>query len=599
MRAAIYCRVSTAEQIEGTSLDEQERKCRAYADSHGWTVADGHVYIDPGISGTDPNRPEWRRMLAAAGSGAFDVVIVSKLDRFSRSAGHAQTEIRRLVDFGVQFVSLAENLDLTTPQGRAMLGVMATFAELERDTIAQRAVDGQRALARQGRWPGGTAPFGWRIEGSGKGKGGKSKGEANDVRLVPDERERDMIRIAVETIEGGGSTADVALLLNAQGYHGRGNGANHPPAPWNHQRVREMLQKRALMGWTAWGKETRKQRGNVTKMKRDGTPLYGDSIPIELPDPPLSEERWLALQNRLAQRASGPKTAKATYPNSLAATPCGGRLGGIKFGDRPRSYRCTGMKWKPGPHEKCGCKVIRADWLDFQVWHAVVEVLSDPERLLSLAADYIGFRAEADEPEADTVERIRRRIETLEKNRREKVVEYLRAGIEADLVNEAVAQVDAEIDQARAVLVQMEAHRADAYSEQQRARSLEELARHAAERLPNMTLDEQAEVLRLLRVKVSVLEQAKEPSLSVEGVVPGGVDLFAAGEDGPQTAPGGPWPPPREGCGDETVQPARGGASPPPTSRAIRSPSTTRSPTGSASRSLSRSRQSPNRPDTW
>ncbi|WP_322938026.1 recombinase family protein [Nocardioides bizhenqiangii] len=578
LRAATYRRVSTEEQVEGFSLDEQTHDTRELIAKRGWTIDPAHEYVDEGISGTNPNRPGWRAMLAAAQRREFDVLVVKKLDRFARTARHGLTEVQNLLEAGVAVVSVKDPLpDLTTSMGRAMLGVSFVFAELERDTIAERVAGSMRQMARQGRWPGGTAPYGWKIEGKGK----KQTGTANDVKLVPDPEEREVIRLCVETVLNGRSTADAANLLNSLGHRGRGT-AGRPGALWKHQRVREMLRKRALVGETYWGQETRKSQkrpdgsaSRVTRME-GGKPKYGDAVLIKLPDPPLDTETFEAVQRALDATAYGVKSDAKTYPNRGAATICGGTLGGISSPERARQYRCSNRKWRATDYQPCTCVRFNADALDSAIWRAVCEALSDPDRLLGLASDYLNLRADVAPAEAATLGSLDAKISTLERNKTDKVAECLRIGLDANVLASAVEQIDAEIEALRAYRATMEQHREVEQAEESRVSALTRLAEQARTNLPHFDLDQQAEVLRLLRVRVTLLDDTKYPGLRVEGVVPGG------------------------GLADlDSLRPISGSGSPPPTSRAIRRPSITRSPTGSPSRSLSRSRQSPNRPDTW
>lgn len=153
-RAAIYLRVSTFDQVDGTSLDVQEQRCHAAATSKGWEVIER--FIDGGVSGTKADRPEWRRMLRACEAGEVDAVVVMKLDRFGRNAGHAISEIDRLTDLGVAFLSVAENIDLSTAHGKMLRTVLAGFAEFERDSITERGCPG--SARRPGPRPVGSGP---------------------------------------------------------------------------------------------------------------------------------------------------------------------------------------------------------------------------------------------------------------------------------------------------------------------------------------------------------------------------------------------------------------------------------------------------------
>ena len=129
MRAALYYRRSSEMQADNFSLDAQQRACREYCQSHGWTVAG--EYIDDARSERSADlskRPEFSRMLEDAEAGACDVIVVQKLDRFSRNLIVTMTTLERLSGAGVGFVSISEQMDFTTPTGRMLLSLLASFA---------------------------------------------------------------------------------------------------------------------------------------------------------------------------------------------------------------------------------------------------------------------------------------------------------------------------------------------------------------------------------------------------------------------------------------------------------------------------------------
>ena len=148
MKTAIYLRVSTDEQHLG--MEAQLERTSAYALLRGWEVE--AVYSDKGVSGsTDPeDRPGALRMLRDAAAGLFDVVLVLRVDRLVRSAETTLRVVRELGESGVGFVSATEPIDSTSPIGKAMLGMLAVFAQLERDMIAARTKEALAAARAKG-----------------------------------------------------------------------------------------------------------------------------------------------------------------------------------------------------------------------------------------------------------------------------------------------------------------------------------------------------------------------------------------------------------------------------------------------------------------
>ena len=163
-RACIYVRVSTEQQeMEGYSLDEQERLCRCAIESKEWEYV--RTYTDAGFSGKTVDRPALQEMLKDVKAGLMDAVMIYKLDRLSRSQKDTLTIIEDyLLPQRVDIVSLKETLDTTTPWGRAMIGILASFNQLDRETIVMRTTMGRRAKAKTGGYTGGEPPIGYKVE---------------------------------------------------------------------------------------------------------------------------------------------------------------------------------------------------------------------------------------------------------------------------------------------------------------------------------------------------------------------------------------------------------------------------------------------------
>jgi putative DNA-invertase from lambdoid prophage Rac len=142
MRAGLYARVSTHDQ---QTLGMQVEAMAAYIKNRGWNVARSVEDIGSGAS----ERPGRESLLMAARRREIDVIMVWRLDRWGRSVADLMTTFRELTELGVGFVSLTEALDLTTPSGRAMAGMLAIFAEFEREILRERVRAGI-ARARKG-----------------------------------------------------------------------------------------------------------------------------------------------------------------------------------------------------------------------------------------------------------------------------------------------------------------------------------------------------------------------------------------------------------------------------------------------------------------
>lgn len=166
MTVALYCRVSTDEQAQqGFSIDDQKERLEAFAKSQGWN--DYEFYVDDGYTGTKMERPQLQRLLRHVKNKRIDTVVVYKLDRLSRK----QKDVLHLLEdvfetHQVAFKSATEPFDTSTPLGKAMIGILAVFAQLERDTIVERSRNGKAQRTRQGLWYGGPIPYGyeWNVD---------------------------------------------------------------------------------------------------------------------------------------------------------------------------------------------------------------------------------------------------------------------------------------------------------------------------------------------------------------------------------------------------------------------------------------------------
>jgi len=145
-RVAVYSRVSTN---HGQDPELQLRELREYAASRGLTII--QEYTDVGFSGSKDSRPALNQLMADASRRKFDAVLVWKLDRFGRSLRHLVNALAELEALGLTFVSLRDNLDLSTPSGRLMFQIIGAMAEFERSLIQERVKAGLRNARAKGK----------------------------------------------------------------------------------------------------------------------------------------------------------------------------------------------------------------------------------------------------------------------------------------------------------------------------------------------------------------------------------------------------------------------------------------------------------------
>ena len=161
----IYTRVSTAMQVEGFSLDAQKEKLRKYAKFQDLFIAG--EYTDEGKSGKNiEGRPEFQRMLEDIESGKDKIsyVLVFKLSRFGRNAADSLNALQCMEDYGVNLICVEEGIDSSKDSGKLMISVLSAVAEIERENILVQTMEGRKQKAREGKWNGGFAPYGYKLE---------------------------------------------------------------------------------------------------------------------------------------------------------------------------------------------------------------------------------------------------------------------------------------------------------------------------------------------------------------------------------------------------------------------------------------------------
>ncbi len=207
---AIYARQSV-DKPGSISIETQLTICRNMAHCEGEIIE----FVDAGFSGKDLKRPALTRLIQEIRQKRIRVVYVYKLDRISRSIVDFSNLIELFQRHDVRFVSCTELFDTSTPMGRAMLSMAATFAQLERETISQRVADVYREKARKGLYMGGRVPFGYRVE-------------HHRYEIVP--KEAKIVRILFDMyIEEGESYQTISNWLEINGIRTRA-GNNFFPA---------------------------------------------------------------------------------------------------------------------------------------------------------------------------------------------------------------------------------------------------------------------------------------------------------------------------------------------------------------------------------
>ena len=288
IKVYLYTRVSTTMQIDGYSLDAQKTKMKAFCDYNEYEIAG--EYEDAGKSGKSiEGRIAFDQMMDDIKSGKDEVsyVLVFKLSRFGRNAADVLATLQVMQDFGVNLICVEDGIDSSKDAGKLMISVLSAVAEIERENIRVQTMEGRMQKAREGKWNGGFAPYGYSLI---DGKLEVNEEEAVAIRTIFDQY--------VNTdLEANG----IAKYLENHGIHkiARQNGTN---PLFDAALIRRIIQNPVYSGKISYGRRrTEKVHGtrNEYRQVRKDDYLLVDGLHEAL----VSEEVWEQAQVKVAAQA--------------------------------------------------------------------------------------------------------------------------------------------------------------------------------------------------------------------------------------------------------------------------------------------------------
>ncbi len=379
MKVAVYIRVSTEDQArEGYSLAVQREYLEDFAKREGYEVY--KVYCDDGVSAYSTRRPALQELLADAKAKRFELVIAYKLDRFSRNLKDLLNLVDELSGYGVAFKSATEPFDTSTSAGRLMFQQLGSFAEFERNRIAERVVPGMIRSAKQGNWQGSCyAPFGYKYN--------KPK---KLLEIVPEEAE--IVKLIYRLYIDGRSSFRVMEYLNKNGYKSRSGKIFY------NKFICDVLKNPIYMGKIVWN---RKQYLKSSKADRDYKYQVNDEEKFIVVkgrhQAIISEEDFIKVRKIVDERKHSwtPRATGTQYllHGIMGCAKCGNYYSGLLAISNPRTkfkkrwYRCSG----PLHHKnKCKNRSVRAQDVEPIIDDVVKVLATNPKlknnRLTSMSA---------------------------------------------------------------------------------------------------------------------------------------------------------------------------------------------------------------------
>lgn len=363
-KVALYVRVSTTSQLEeGYSIEEQKAKLESYCDIKDWHIY--KVYTDGGFSGSTTERPALEQLIKDAQSKLFDTVLVYKLDRLSRSQKDTLYLIEDIfLKNNIEFVSLLENFDTSTPFGRAVIGLLSVFAQLEREQIKERMQLGKLGRAKAGKsmmWA--KTSYGYNYD--------KETGS-----MTINEYEALAVKEIYSSYLAGMSITKLRDKINEE----------YPKKPaWSYRTIRGILANPVYCGLNQYKGQT----------------FQGTHKPIISLVDFEQTQRELAKRQQTAKELSNPRPFQAKYMLSGLAqcgychAPLKVILGAVrKDGSRFKRYECYQRHPRTtkgvtvyNDNKKCDSGYYDMELLEHYVLTRIAQLQNDPDKIQELFSD--------------------------------------------------------------------------------------------------------------------------------------------------------------------------------------------------------------------
>lgn len=295
LKCYIYIRVSTAMQVDGYSLEAQNNRLTKYAEFQGMEVV--KVYCDAGKSGKNiTGRPEFSQMLqdVADGKDGVDYILVFKLSRFGRNAADVLNSLQYIQDFGVNLICVEDGIDSSKDSGKLTITVLSAVAEIERENILVQTMEGRKQKAREGKWNGGQAPFGYTLD-------------SKNSTLIVNPEEAELVKLIYQKYVCEDMGLDtIANFLNDRGYKKKKTRRRELDY-FTRGTVKNILDNPVYAGKIAYGKNvTEKVKGTRDQFRRVKSDEY--LLVDGLHDAIIDEELW--MQTKAKRKITGVKWNK-------------------------------------------------------------------------------------------------------------------------------------------------------------------------------------------------------------------------------------------------------------------------------------------------
>ncbi|MFE4451467.1 recombinase family protein [Streptomyces sp. NPDC056796] len=484
LRVAIYLRVSTAKQVDGYGLEDQDERCRAWI---GYQLRNiPHVimdtYCDGGVSGKLAHRDDVDRLMADIQAGLIDVVVFGKLDRIGRTMRDIHRWVYDATDFGVRVATADGRIDSEDDMFGIQLSLLAYMAEVEHALILERTMGGRIKKVAGGGWASGAPPYGYMLDDEGE--------------PVVNPKEQKVVSDAADLmVDAKLSRGDAAMGLNELEHRTRTGKL------WEGNNLVLRLRS-AIRGYVDF---------SFSGMNEDGDEIT-TSYRVELPEL-LPEDRRKALEAVLEDMQGAPRTS---YSNHLLSghliSACGhSRYGAARAEQGDVVYRCSNPAAIKDGHT---CRSIPGEVTEGLVWGEVTKLLTDPDAIMSLVDDWLGGIPDRAESYRARLQEIDAKLNKLRNTRRKKIA-MLVASLDEDddedqkLIDELKTEIAAKEKELREEQERITEWLEDAEHKEERADNMRGVIERVGTNMDDLSRADKKGILELLRVRIEIQGEGK------------------------------------------------------------------------------------------
>lgn len=415
-RAVIYVRYSSENQRDGYSIEYQLDECKKYLKANSYELIE--VYIDEAVSGkSTAKRNAFFELLSDAKKNKFDAVLVYKYSRFARNLMEARLYHHQLEKAGVKLVSVMEQIDDSTPEGRMMRNIIMTMDEYYSDNLSTFVQSSMHTAAKSGKYLGGIPPFGFSIDENGD--------------FIENKQEADIIRRLFNLRASGVSNADILRMFKAEGITSRND------KPFTQQLLNKIFRADKYIGTYRY------------EVKGYDPIIIEDAMPLIVDKEVFNQVQ--AIVNNNMHKNPKPRTRKNVYPltGKIYCGCCGEPFtGNVKGGGKMKDkrifyYTCRGQD----KLQICKNGSISKEILEDYVFSQIKELILAEGHVDSIANQVMEVleSSNIDENLEDDILKLKKKIKELERKEEELLDLLLEGQISKDLLNKKADQIREEL----------------------------------------------------------------------------------------------------------------------------------------------------------